>query len=190
MNHDDWVAGVACCGDYVLSACYDNTVSIWNKVTGAKLLTSPGHAGPARAVAWVSLDQETGIFASTSHDQTVLLHQWNIKDNSIDCVNACKGHERSVDCVTVDPTQTLLASGSFDNNLKIWGASLQMRSEAASGDDQVWSQKQFHFVEITIIEAAVYKSRYDHTQSTPYRPPHENIVLSDDGIQIYNYFNY
>jgi len=136
VNHDDWVAGVACCGDYVLSACYDNTVSIWNKVTGAKLLTSPGHAGPARAVAWVSLDQETGVFASTSHDQTVLLHQWNIKDNSIDCVNACKGHERSVDCVTVDPTQTLLASGSFDNNLKIWGASLQTRSEAASGDDQ------------------------------------------------------
>ena len=143
VNHDDWVAGVACSGDYVLSACYDNTVSIWNKVTGAKLLTSPGHAGPARAVAWVSLDQETGVFASTSHDQTVLLHQWNIKDNSIDCVNACKGHERSVDCVTVDPTQTLLASGSFDNNLKIWGASLQTRSEAASGDDQVWSRKQF-----------------------------------------------
>ena len=79
MNHDDWVAGVACRGDYVLSACYDNTVAVWNKETGARLLTLPGHAGPARAVAWVSLDQDTGVFASTSHDQTVLLHQWNIK---------------------------------------------------------------------------------------------------------------
>lgn len=131
VNHDDWVAGVACRGDYVLSACYDNTVTVWRKSTGARLLTLPGHAGPARAVAWVSLDQDTGVFASTSHDQTVLLHKWNIQENSIDCVNACKGHERSVDCVAVDPSGTLLASGSFDNNLKVWGASLQEREDAA-----------------------------------------------------------
>jgi len=142
VNHDDWVAGVACRGDYVLSACYDNTVAVWNKETGARLLTLPGHAGPARAVAWVSLSQDTGVFASTSHDQTVLLHQWNIKENSIDCVNACKGHERSVDCVAVDPSGTLLASGSFDNNLKIWGASLQERGESGNREEDEGDSKR------------------------------------------------
>jgi len=137
VNHDDWVAGVSCQGKYVLSACYDNTVAIWDKDSGAKLLTIPGHAGPCRSVAWIDVqpDDQIATFASTSHDQTVLLHQWNIPQNSIEVVNACKGHERSVDCVAVDPSKSLLASGSFDTNLKIWGASLQQRRREDDDDD-------------------------------------------------------
>ena len=72
-------------GNYVISACYDNTVSIWELETGAKKLTIPGHCGPARAVTWINLADSnsqsssnpclTGTFASTSHDQTVMLYR-------------------------------------------------------------------------------------------------------------------
>ena len=132
VNHDDWVAGVSCMGQYVLSACYDNTVTIWDKDSGSKLLTIPGHAGPCRSVAWIDIQDGIGTFASTSHDQTVLLHQWNIENNSVEYVNACKGHERSVDCVAVDPSKSLVASGSFDTQLKVWGATIERRSDEES----------------------------------------------------------
>ena len=32
VNHDDWVAGVAARGRFVLTACYDNTISIFRSV--------------------------------------------------------------------------------------------------------------------------------------------------------------
>ena len=70
---------------YVISACYDNTVSIWDIETGGKKLTIPGHCGPARAVAWIDLinsdtdssscQSPVGTFASTSHDQTVMMYR-------------------------------------------------------------------------------------------------------------------
>ena len=73
-------------GKYVITACYDNTVSIWDIETGAKKLTIPGHCGPARAVAWInptsfssessSSQSQVGTFASTSHDQTVMLYRY------------------------------------------------------------------------------------------------------------------
>lgn len=72
-------------GSYVISACYDNTVSIWDIETGGKKLTIPGHCGPARAVAWIDLtnsssessscQSQVGTFVSTSHDQTVMLYR-------------------------------------------------------------------------------------------------------------------
>ena len=72
VSHDDWVSGVSVIDNYIVSACYDNTVSIWvnsDKESGTKLLTVPSHVGPVRAVAWISLDEDYGTFASTSHDQ-------------------------------------------------------------------------------------------------------------------------
>ncbi len=135
VNHDDWVAGVAACkAGYILTACYDNTVSVFAREGGRKLLTIPGHAGPVRDVVWISVDAagRWATFASCSHDQVINLYHWDIASNSVENVNACKGHERSVDCIAVSPNGRHLASGSFDTNLKIWGAKLQQQGEAAA----------------------------------------------------------
>jgi len=152
VNHDDWVAGVSAMGNFVISACYDNTVSIWELETGAKKLTIPGHCGPARAVTWINLADSnsqpssnpclTGTFASTSHDQTVMLYSWNVNSNSIDCVNALKGHERSVDCIAADPSKSLLVSGSYDTHLKIWDSNLQLPSNRNNDDDAESERKR------------------------------------------------
>lgn len=134
-NHDDWVAGVAACGDYILTACYDNTVNIFT-AQGEKKLVIPGHAGPAKAVAWISLNGEVGTFASASHDQTLMLYQWNISSNSVEAVNACRGHERSVDAVAADPAGKFVASGSYDTQLKIWSAKLETDGAEENGEAQ------------------------------------------------------
>ena len=34
VNHDDWVSGVAARGQFVLTACYDNTISIFRSGLG------------------------------------------------------------------------------------------------------------------------------------------------------------
>jgi len=122
VNHDDWVSAVRVCGDLVLSGCYDNTVNIWS-VTGEKKLVIPSHSAPVKAVAWVKVDEEGAVFASASHDQTVNIFRWNSASNSVEGVNTCRGHERSVECLAIQGGN-LMATGSFDNTVKIWGASL------------------------------------------------------------------
>jgi ribosome biogenesis protein YTM1 len=134
-GHDDWVADVAARGQLVLTACYDNTVNIVNAQDGEKLLTIPGHSAPVRSVAWISMDENSACFASSSHDQVVMLYRWDKSTNSIDCMNVCKGHERSVDSIAVDCSETLLASGSFDTTLKVWGAKLQTSASGEHTED-------------------------------------------------------
>ena len=83
-------------GDYVISACYDNTISIWELETGIKKLTIPGHCGPARAVTWIDLAESStntnsspslvGTFASTSHDQTVMLYRYKLYKLQIEMI--------------------------------------------------------------------------------------------------------
>lgn len=48
-------------------------------------------------------DDPVSSFVSTSHDETALLWHWNQVTNAVDCINVCKGHSRSVDCVAVSP---------------------------------------------------------------------------------------
>jgi len=121
VNHDDWVSAVRVCGDLVLTGCYDNTVNIWN-VDGEKKLVIPSHVGPVKAVAWVERNDSGATFVSTSHDQTVNLFNWNSESNSVEGVNTCRGHERSVECVAVSGGGSMFATGSFDNTVKVWGA--------------------------------------------------------------------
>lgn len=123
VNHDDWVSAVRVCGDLVLTGCYDNTVNIWT-IAGQKKLVIPGHVGPVKAVAWVERTETGASFVSASHDQTVSLFRWSEESNSVEAVNSCRGHERSVECVAVGEGGKLFATGSFDNTVKVWGGRL------------------------------------------------------------------
>lgn len=42
-------------------------------------------------------------FVTGSHDETLLTWTWNRRDKELDCVAACRGHARSVDCVSLSP---------------------------------------------------------------------------------------
>jgi len=44
-------------------------------------------------------------FLSGSHDQTVLLWQWDESKNEVYCVHCCRGHAASVDCVAVNQSK-------------------------------------------------------------------------------------
>lgn len=121
LLHDDWVSALETRDNWILTGSYDNTLNLWT-TKGTHKLTIPGHTSPIKAVTWMSLDKETGIFASASQDQTAIIWEWNIENNSVECVSVCKGHERGIDCIAVSPNGQRLATGSWDTMMKIWSA--------------------------------------------------------------------
>ncbi|XP_015524118.2 ribosome biogenesis protein WDR12 homolog [Neodiprion pinetum] len=127
LIHDDWVSAVAVRENWILTGCYDNTVHIWN-TKGKHHLTIPGHTSPIKAVAWITLDNERATFVSASQDQTAILWDWNIRSNSIECVQICRGHERGLEDIAVNHNATLIATGSWDTMLKIWSTSVDDRN--------------------------------------------------------------
>lgn len=107
--------------DRILTGCYDHSINIWT-TKGKHALTVPGHLAPVKAVSWISLNDKTGTFVSASQDQTAMVWEWNIEQNSTQCMFVCKGHERGVDSVDVSPSGKLFATGSWDTLLKVWSA--------------------------------------------------------------------
>ena len=40
-------------------------------------------------------------FMSGSQDQTILLCEWDLDKNEVECIHSCRGHAGSVECVAV-----------------------------------------------------------------------------------------
>ena len=131
LLHDDWVSAIQANGEWILTGCYDNSVNIWN-MKGEHKLTLNGHEAPIKGVAWISLNDEVGMFASGSKDQTIFIWEWNLASNIARPIFTCKGHERAVECIAVSPNGRLLASGSWDNLLKVWSATSLDDNETGS----------------------------------------------------------
>ncbi|ODN01974.1 Ribosome biogenesis protein WDR12 [Orchesella cincta] len=94
LMHDDWVSAVDATSNWILTGCYDATLHLWTGKGKHK--------------------------QGASHDQTVMIWEWDLSNNNVSCKWICKGHERSVECIKPDRHATHLASGSWDGQLKIW----------------------------------------------------------------------
>lgn len=121
LLHDDWVSALQANDKWILTGCYDNTVNIWN-MKGEHLLTINGHSAPVKGVAWISSSNDSSLIASASKDQTIMIWEWDQLKNKAECLFTCKGHERAIECLDVSPNGQQMASGGWDNLLKIWSA--------------------------------------------------------------------
>ncbi|RLU27289.1 hypothetical protein DMN91_001090 [Ooceraea biroi] len=130
LIQDDWISTIALCGKWILTGSYDNTLRIWDLENHAQRLVISAHARPVKAVAWISLDDEEAVFVSTSMGNDCMIWNWKIAENSANCVSVCKGHEGTVDTVSLNHDKTLMATGSWDKMLYIWSASTQGEDEA------------------------------------------------------------
>lgn len=52
----------------------------------------------------------------------MLIWEWDLSSNIINCKWICKGHERSLESLKSDPSASMIATGSWDGMLKIWSA--------------------------------------------------------------------
>jgi ribosome biogenesis protein YTM1 len=124
LLHDDWVSAIQANGEWILTGSYDNTVNVWS-MKGEHKLTLNGHEAPVKGVGWISLNEENNVatFASGSKDQTIIIWEWNMTQNKANQLFVCKGHERAVEALSISPNSKHIASGGWDNFLKIWSAS-------------------------------------------------------------------
>ncbi|KAJ5319374.1 NACHT and WD40 domain protein [Penicillium brevicompactum] len=112
-------------GDYLASGSGDETIKIWDLLTGTLNLCLEGHSGRVHSVAFSSNE----YLASGSSDNTVRV--WIADTGSLHLT--LKGHSDWVNSVAFSPDGQLLASGSDDETIKLWNASTGSLQQTLQG---------------------------------------------------------
>jgi parallel beta-helix repeat protein len=152
LDHTNDVIAVAYSpyGCLLASGSWDNIVKVWDIGKGSEVRTLSEHQGPVKTVAF---SPDGRLIASGSADQTIKL--WEVvtlRDSSV-ASRTLSGHNESVEavafspCKQKDPSGTtciqwdeLLASGSFDNTIKVWEvATGNVRSTLTGHNGPVYS---------------------------------------------------
>ncbi|CAI7622343.1 unnamed protein product [Penicillium manginii] len=100
-------------GKRLASASHDNTVKIWDSITGQCASTLKGHSGSVYSVCW---SQDGSRLVSSSHDKTVRI--WDLATGR--CVLILEGHSEQVNSAFWSQDESLLASASSDTTVRIW----------------------------------------------------------------------
>lgn len=128
-GHSESIKAVAVTPDskYVVSASSEGTLEVWNLNDGQQMFTFKGHDESVNAVALISINSshistgstERTLLISASNDKMIKV--WDLSDGTL--INTLKGHEASVNAVTITPDRKFIVSGSYDRTLKVWDLS-------------------------------------------------------------------
>lgn len=100
-------------GKILASASNDNTIKLWDVLTGKELASLEGHTGGVNSLAFTPNGQ---TLVSGSSDKTVKL--WDVAKRK--AVRTLQGHTGAVVAVAISLDGQLVASGSKDQSVKIW----------------------------------------------------------------------
>jgi WD40 repeat protein len=107
-------------GRYALSGSRDNTLALWDLVSGKQIRQFTGHASLVKAVAFTPEGKHA---VSASFDKT--LKVWDIETGKE--VRTFTGHTDIINAMSVSPDGRLVASVSGDRTVRLW--------EVASGKE-------------------------------------------------------
>ncbi|XP_020604826.1 ribosome biogenesis protein WDR12 homolog [Orbicella faveolata] len=141
LLHDDWISSIAVCKKCILSGSYDGNAYMWD-FNGTCHLTFDGHTAPVKSVQWIDVDDDVGMFLTSSQDQSIRLSEWSRNKGKAECIHICKGHTQSVDTVAVDSSKTKFCSGSWDKTLKVWSAVADPLASDEADDNEKVKKKQ------------------------------------------------
>lgn len=124
--------------DHMASGSNDNTIRIWNLCTAKCVLTLRGHTSLVKSILLLgSGGGGDGVIGSkckpwywnrgcelisSSNDKTIRIWSLNGKNGEGQCLKVLRGHERSVNCISM-LLPHLLVSASSDNTIKVWDLS-------------------------------------------------------------------
>ena len=102
-------------GKTLASAWDDNSVRLWDVVTGGPRGEFDGHTAPVKCV---SFNPKRRTLASGSSDGTIRV--WDLETGKT--IKTLLGHTRDVSSVSFSPDGETLASGSIDETIRMWDA--------------------------------------------------------------------
>jgi len=107
------------CGKFIASASFDGTVSIWNK-RGGSWDCSVSLEGHENEVKCATFSQSGNYLASCSRDKSVWVWDVDNDDDDYMCSSVLHSHTQDVKKVSWHPTEDILASASYDNNINLY----------------------------------------------------------------------
>ncbi|KAJ6008970.1 hypothetical protein N7522_003986 [Penicillium canescens] len=139
-GHSHSVLGIAWSqdGSRLASGSHDNTVKIWDPITGQCTSTLEGHSDSVKSIAW---SQDGSRLASASRDKTVRI--WDPITGQ--CTSTLEGHSNWVSSIVWSQDGSRLASGSDDETVRIWDPATSKCASAFEGHSHgvnsiAWSQ--------------------------------------------------
>ena len=105
---------------------YDDSIRLWDVVSGENKKTLKGHAGWVKSVVY---SPENNLIASGSTDKTVRL--WDAISGLHK--KTLTGHQFPVNSVCFSPDGQLLASGSDDKTVRLWDAISGLHKKTLTG---------------------------------------------------------
>ncbi|KAJ6036021.1 hypothetical protein N7540_000300 [Penicillium herquei] len=100
-------------GSHLASGSDDDTIRIWDPVTGQCISTLKGHGDRVTSIAW---SPDGSQLASGSHDKTVKI--WNPVTSQ--CTSTLEGHSDWAIRIAWSPDGSRLVSGSLDKTVRVW----------------------------------------------------------------------
>jgi WD40 repeat protein/transcriptional regulator with XRE-family HTH domain len=120
-------------GQTVLTGSIDNTLKLWDVLTGNCLQTFLGHTDGVRSVAY---HPDGKMIASGSIDRTVKL--WDISSGK--CWQTLAEHQAMILALAFSPDGSILTSASMDRTLRLWEVNSGHCLRILSGHHKpVWS---------------------------------------------------
>ena len=128
-GHASWVTCVAIGSNVqkVASSSLDDTVRIWDAVTGQEMAILKGHS---RGVNTIALSPDGKALISGSDDYTLKI--WNVSTGTL--LGTLTGHSRDVNAVSVSPDSKLFVSGGEDRTIRIWSLTTGALMRTLSGE--------------------------------------------------------
>ncbi|KAJ2801617.1 ribosome assembly [Coemansia guatemalensis] len=100
-------------GRLIASASFDNSVKLWDGVTGKFLASLRGHVAAVYQICWSS---DSRMLLSASKDSTLKI--WDLRTRKLKL--ELPGHADEVFAVDWSPAGDCVASGGKDRTLKLW----------------------------------------------------------------------